>query len=178
MFSKRTHDDFHAEVQSHLDLETDRLIADGMTRDDAQAAARRRFGNVAKVEERFYEESRVVWLDHLWRDLRYAWRGLLRAPSFVVTTALTLAVGICLLTMAFAVFNGFLRPYAVRDPGGLFQVSWRARESGSVLFRWSDYEDLRRRTDVFSAVVGEDSHIVSSGSQPVLAGAVSLNYFD
>ena len=82
----------------------------------------RRFGNVANVEERFYEASRVAWLDHLWRDVRYAVRGLRRSPSFVLTTTLTLAVAIGLLTTAFAVVNGFLRPYAIRDPGGLYQV--------------------------------------------------------
>lgn len=178
MFSHRTHDDFHDEVQSHLDLETDRLIADGMSPDDARAAARRRFGNVAKVEERFYETSRVVWLDHLWRDVRYAVRGLRRTPSFVLTTTLTVAVAIGLLTTAFAVVNSFLRPYAVRDPGGLYQVSWRARESGSPVFRWSDYDEVRRRTDLFGALVGEDAHMVSSSGQPVLAAVVSLDYFD
>ena len=178
MFSRRTHDDFHDEVRSHLDLETDRLIADGMSPNDARAEALRRFGNVTNVEERFYETSRVVWLDHLWRDVRYAVRGLRRTPSFVLTTTLTLAVAIGLLTTAFAVVNGFLRPYAVRDPGGLYQVSWRARESASRLFRWSDYDEFRRRTDLFGVLVGEDAHLVSSSGQPVLASVVSLDYFD
>jgi hypothetical protein len=32
LFSRRrTHDDFSAEIQAHLDLETDRLIANGMS---------------------------------------------------------------------------------------------------------------------------------------------------
>jgi predicted permease len=178
MFSRRTHDDFRDEVHSHLDLETDRLIADGMSPNDAHAEARRRFGNVSGVEERFYEASRVAWLDHLWRDVRYAVRGLRRAPSCVLTTTLTLAVAIGLLTTAFAVVNGFLRPYAIRDPGGLYQVSWRAHESASRLFRWSDYDEFRRRTDLFSALAGEDVHMVSSSGQPVLASVVSLDYFD
>src|SRR6476660_8901718 len=178
MFSRRTHDDFRDEVHSHLDLETDRLIADGMSPNDAHAEARRRFGNVSGVEERFYEASRVAWLDHLWRDVRYAVRGLRRAPPFVLTTTLTLAVAIGLLTTAFAVVNVFLRPYAIRDPGGLYQVSWRAHESASRLFRWSDYSEFRRRTDLFSALVGEDVHMVSSSGQPVLASVVSLDYFD
>ena len=178
MLSRRPHNDFRDEVHSHLVLETDRLIADGMSPDDARAEALRRFGNVAKVEERFYEASRVAWVDHLWRDVRYAIRGLRRAPSFVLITTLTLAVAIGLLTTAFAVVNGFLRPYAIRDPGGLYQISWRARESGSPLFRWSDYDEFQRRTDLFSAVVGEDAHLVSSSGQPVLAAVVSLDYFD
>ena len=178
MFSRRTHDDFRDEVHSHLDLETDRLIADGMSPDDAHAEARRRFGNVAGVEERFYEASRAASLNNVWRDMRYAVRGLRRAPSFVLTTTLTLAVAIGLLTTAFAVVNGFLRPYTIRDPGSLSQVSRSTRESASRLFRWSDYDEFRRRTNIFSALVGEDAHMVSSSGQPVLESVVSLDYFD
>jgi hypothetical protein len=177
MFSHRTHGDFHDEVQSHLDLEADRLIADGMSPDEARAEARRRFGNVANVEERFYEASRGLARSSVaGRAIRV--RGQWRSPSFVLTTTLTLAVAIGLLTTAFAVVNGFLRPYAIRDPGGLCQISWRARESGSPLFRWSDYDEFHRRTDLFSAVVGENAHMVSSSGQPVLAAVVSLDYFD
>src|SRR5262249_55364170 len=43
---------------------------------------------------------------------------------------------------------------------------------------WADYDELRRRSDLFSDVIGEDAHLVSSTSQPVLASFVSLNYFD
>jgi predicted permease len=178
MFARRSDRDFRKEVQSHLDLETDRLVADGMPPDDARAEARRRFGNVATVEERFYETGRIMWLDHFGRDVRYAARSLRRTPAFVVTTTLTLGIAIGLLTIAFAVVAGFLRPYAVRDPGGLYQVSWRARNDGSVLFRWADYDELRRRSDIFSDLIGEDSHLVSSSTQPVLVSFVSSNYFD
>src|SRR5437762_13189344 len=100
IFSRpRTHEDFSAEVQAHLDLETDRLIAEGMNPDAARAEARRAFGSVALVEERFYETSRWVPLDQLAQDLRYAWRGIRHSPAFVATTVGTLAVGLGLLTI-------------------------------------------------------------------------------
>jgi predicted permease len=178
MLPGRTDDDFRKEVQAHLDLEADRLVADGMPPDDARAEARRRFGNVATAEERFYETRRTMWLDHLWRDIRYAGRSLRRSPAFVVTTTMTLGIALGLLTIAFAVLAGFLRPYAVRDPGGLYQVSWRARDDGGGVFKWADYDELRRRSDLFSDVIGEDQHLVSSTTQPVLASFVSINYFD
>jgi len=59
---KRAADDFATEIQAHLDLETDRLIADGMTPDAARLAARKAFGSVAAVQERHYESSRARWL--------------------------------------------------------------------------------------------------------------------
>jgi hypothetical protein len=178
-FSTRGHDDFSDEVQAHLDLETDRLIADGMSAEEARAAARRAFGNVARVQERFYEASRWVWLEQLVQDLRYAWRGMRHSPSFVATTVLTLAVGLGLLTVAFTIFNAYvLRPFAIRDPHGLHQIVWRSRDGGGQEFRWRDYDELSRRTDLFHAVIGEHTRVVSSKGRPLMAAIVSTNYFE
>ena len=44
---KRQQDDFNAEIQAHLDQETERLKEHGMSEEDARFAARRAFGNVA-----------------------------------------------------------------------------------------------------------------------------------
>jgi predicted permease len=180
LFSRRrTHDDFSDEVQAHLDLETDRLIADGMSADAARAAAERAFGSVAIVKERFYEASRWMWLEQLLQDLRYAWRGMRHSPAFVATTVVTLAVGLGLLTVAFTIFNAYvLRPFAIRDPGSLHQIVWHARDGGGQGFRWRDYDELRERTDLFSAVIGEHTHFVSSDGRPLMAAIVSVNYFD
>jgi predicted permease len=175
----RTHDDFSEEVQAHLDLETDRLIAEGLSPEAARAAAQRAFGNVARVKERFYEASRWTWLEQLLQDLRYAARGMRHSPAFVATTVLTLAVGLGLLTVAFTIFNAYvLRPFAIRDPDSLHQIVWRARDAGGQGFRWSDYDELSRRTDLFRAVVGEHTRFVSSNGRPLLAAFVSFNYFD
>src|SRR5687767_14689421 len=59
----RSDEDFSREVEAHLQHETDRLIADGVSPEEARRAARRAFGNVARVSERFYESRRVLWLD-------------------------------------------------------------------------------------------------------------------
>jgi predicted permease len=179
LFRGRTHADFSAEVQAHLDLETDRLIADGMSPDAAGAAAQRAFGSVALVKERFYETSRWIWLDQLRQDVRYAWRGLRHSPAFVATAVMTLAIGLGLLTIAFTIVNAYvLRPFAVRDPDGLHQIVWHARDGGGQGFRWRDYEDLRRRDDLFSAVIGEHTRFVSSRGRPLMAAVVSPNYFE
>jgi hypothetical protein len=83
LFSRRRPpDDFADEVRAHLDLETDRLRAEGMSNEAARAAAQRAFGNVAIARERFYEASRWVWLDQFVQDLRYAWRGLRHDPAW------------------------------------------------------------------------------------------------
>jgi predicted permease len=180
MPTRRTHEDFSAEVQAHIDLEAARLVADeGMSPADARAAALRAFGNVGIVKERFYEASRWMWLEQLVQDLRYGWRSLSKSPAFVVTTVLTLAVGLGLLTVVFTIFNAYvLRPFAVRDPGSLHRIGWRAFEDGGESFRWSDYEALRERRDVFASAVAEDTRFVLSDGRTLSADFVSDNYFE
>jgi hypothetical protein len=113
------------------------------------------------------------------QDLRYAFRGLRRQPTFVATTVLTLAVGLSLVTVAFTVFNAYvLRPFAVRDPSTLHQIVWHAQSAGSSQFRWRDYEELRARGDVFESVVAEHTRYVSAEGRPLGAALVSDNYFD
>ena len=41
MFGRRSTGDFSAEIQSHIDMETDRLRAQGMSASDARASALR-----------------------------------------------------------------------------------------------------------------------------------------
>ena len=83
-FRRRQDSDFQAEIESHIRLEADRLIAEGMPPADATAAARRAFGNVGIARERFYESQRWMWWDELRRDLRYGLRSLAKTPSFAV----------------------------------------------------------------------------------------------
>src|ERR1051326_6461299 len=91
---KRSDDDFAEEIRANIDIETDRLMAEGMDPEAARAAARRAFGNVAQAQERFYESNRVLWLEDFCRDGRHALRGMLKHPGFALTAILTLALGI------------------------------------------------------------------------------------
>jgi putative ABC transport system permease protein len=178
MATRRSDDDFSAEVQAHVQLETDRLVAEGMTRDDARAAALRAFGSSTRAREQFYERSRWMWLEQFVQDLRYAWRGLRASPSFLATTVVTLAVGLSLLTVAFTGFNAYvLRPFAVADASRLYRIAWRAPDAVGANFARAAYDELRGRTDLFDAVVSEDIRFAWSDGRPLVAAAVSANYF-
>jgi predicted permease len=174
----RADEDFSDEVRAHLALETERLIEDGMSPEDARAAARKVFGNVARAEERFHESTRWVWVEQFVQDVRYAARGFSRNRAFLATSVLTLAVGLGLLTVAFTVFNAYvLRPFAVQDPEQLYRVAWRAPENGGQQFSWREYDELRARADLFDAVVADDMRLVSSDGHLLSASYVSDNYF-
>ena len=82
---RRSDADFREEIQSHIDIETERLIAEGFSASEARTAAHRTFGNVTALQERFYESQRTArWLDDFVRDLRHALRSLRRTPTFTV----------------------------------------------------------------------------------------------
>jgi predicted permease len=115
----------------------------------------------------------------LLRDLRYAARGLWRDRAFSLTTVATLAVGLALVTVVFALFNAYvLRPYAVRDPSSLYGIRWNTQSEGGRDFAWAAYEELRTRTDLFDAVIAERHRSVTVDGRSRRAAFVSGNYFD
>jgi predicted permease len=108
MFGRRPQRDFEEEVRSHLQMEVDRLTAQGMSTADAERLARRNFGNVGVAEDRFYDGQRFAWLENAGRDMRHAWRALLRTPGFLVAAVGTLALAIGAVAGMFNVVNTVL----------------------------------------------------------------------
>src|SRR5687767_5656933 len=91
---KRLDRDMAEEMRAHLDAQTQRNLAAGMSLDDARAAAQRQFGGVAQLEERCREQRGGLWLDHLRRDLRHSGRMIRKTPLLSAVIVLSLAIGI------------------------------------------------------------------------------------
>jgi putative ABC transport system permease protein len=127
--SGRRPSDFSAEIESHIDLEAERLRQQGLSAAAAAVAARREFGNVTRAEERFYETGHWLWWDHLKQDVRFSLRNLANSPAFTAVAVLTLALGIGATTVIFtAVYAALLKPLPFADPGRLVAV-WRKNPS-------------------------------------------------
>src|SRR5882762_759736 len=120
---RRSQSDFSKELQAHLELEMDRLRAEGLPEDEAYHAAMRNLGNLTAAGERFYESSRWVWLEHLWQNARHALRRLRKAPAFTITATVTLALGIGATTSIFTLAHAvLLKSLPVSNPSQLYRL--------------------------------------------------------
>jgi predicted permease len=185
---KRKSSDFRAEIEAHIELERERLQEQGMSREEAQSAARRTFGNVTHAEERFYESSRWLWWDHFQQDIRFGARMLARNPGFTVTVILTLALSVGANTAIFSLVNALLLkslPYS--HPERL--AALYAKTTGPDAYNMrrdidgEQWELLRDDVpSLLSAVsAGRASGVnlqVGAHVQYLHAGRVSAHYFD
>lgn len=152
MFRRRPPDDFAAEIRSHLELEADRLLEDGMSRHEAEAAARRRFGNVTRAQERYYERGRWLLLDQLGQDVRFALRLLARTPLLTASIIATVAIGIGAASAVFSLVHAVvLRPLDYPDPDRLVQLFETGKREGGEAdwVSFPNFRDWRENKDVF-----------------------------
>lgn len=153
---RRKPSDFGAEIEAHLDLETERLRDEGLSEEGARAAARRSFGNVTHAEERFYEAKRWLWWDHLWQDVRFGLRMLAKNPGFTSVAVLALALGIGANTAMFSVIEAvLLRPLAYSNADQLVSVVSMWQRGGlTTPFSCSppDFFDWRDQNRSFSSI--------------------------
>jgi putative ABC transport system permease protein len=146
MSRRRPESDFSAEIQAHIALEAERLQAEGLSQADADAAARRAFGNPTAAEERYYESGRWQWWDQVTRDAHYTLRMLRRSPAFTVAAVLTLALGIGANTAIFSVIDAaLLRPLPYPQPDRIVILYGRGTVDNAELSP-ATFLDFRRQS--------------------------------
>jgi predicted permease len=129
-------------------------------------------------------------MESVWRDLKYGFRTLVRAPGFTIVAVLSLALGIGANTAIFTLTNAvFLHPLPVEDPAHVLQVftvDHATKTAAANLTRtpmsFLNYEDFRDQNNIFSGfgaffVIGVT--LTGRGDPtPATAMLVSSNYFD
>ena len=173
------------EVRFHVDMETDRLMAEGLPRAEARRRALIAFGGVERTRQRV-REARWTWsLEALARDVRLAARGLLHSPGYTAVFVVTLALGIGANTAMFSAVHGvLLRPLPHEDGDRLVYVRQSGRLPGmdNVLFSVPEVEDLRRGSPSMRAIAEfsalDFTMLGHDTPRRLRAGIVTGNYFE
>ena len=149
---RRPQADFDAEIEAHLQIEIDRLRESGLSPEEAEAAARRVFGNLTAVRERYYERGRPLFWDRLAQDVRFALRLLALRPILTAAIVATLALGIGATSAVFSLVHAVvLRPLAYDEPDRLVQVYESGLRSGGEAdwVSFPNFRDWRSGNHVF-----------------------------
>src|ERR671923_2238274 len=172
LFSRRRlYRDLTEEIREHLEEKTQELVRDGMSKKDAESAARREFGNVTLAEE----DSRDVWrlpsIETFLSDIRYGLRALSRNPGFSIVAILTLALGIGANTAIFSVvYAALIRPLPYTQPSHLITLSEVRPQEGqsaqSNTQNWNtsypDYLDWTKQSKSFLFLPFETGPLATS----------------
>jgi putative ABC transport system permease protein len=151
---------------------------------DPALAARRQFGNVTLYQEQTREMWTFPSLESISQDVRYALRGLRRAPGFSVVAILALALGIGANTAIYSLVQSvFVNGLPFRDSSRLVLLIGNV-ERETVERRgnsYPDHADWRAQTKSFEDMAAFSyltSTLRSSGEPERLsAESVSPSYF-
>ena len=123
--------DVEQEIEFHIGMRTQALVAQGLDAETARARAVAQFGDSAAVREECVtidtRRSRAMTmaerLGNLQQDVAYAFRTLRQNPAFAGIVILILALGIGANTATFSVIDALmLRPLPVSHPEALVTI--------------------------------------------------------
>jgi len=128
-------------------------------------------------------------MENLWKDIKFAFRTLIRKPGFTAVAVLSLTLGIGANTTIFALVKAvFLQSVPAQDPDRLIDVfsTQENRGGAPLLYMPSSYlnaRDYREKNDVFnglSVLIGSGGNLdVGSGKDVQLfVDLVNWDFFD
>jgi predicted permease len=192
VFGRRAiENDMQAEMREHLERAAERLIARGMTPEDARLEARREFGNVTVIQENARDVRGGRWIAELAGDLRFAVRYFGRNKLTVAIIIGVFALGIGANTaLVTAIQSQFQRPApAVPNDDALVWILGQQRATPAARWGWREFSfaelrELAARTETFTDVAAWHEHDVvlnpgdSIGPRGVRTQFVTPNYFN
>ena len=168
-------EDVDQELRFHLEGRIEDLMARGMSREQAELEARRRFGDaerigaeLATIDSAMQRRQRLgdQW-SALSRDVRFAIRGMIARPGYTAVVALTLGLAIGANTAIYsAVRSILLRPLPVEglDRVIAMRVDMPKLELLGTQMSPAEIIDWTKRDDVFEGFTG-----VAAGSATLTA---------
>lgn len=175
-----------AELRFHLDSQISHYMEQGLDRTEAELRTRREFGPLELTKDECRDEKPIEWLDHIWRDIRYASRSLRRTPGFSVAAIVTLALGIGATTAIFSMVHAvLLKPLPYPEPQQIYSAEVvmpeRRGQLSSLPVAVQIYLAWRKENTAFASVAALrpwEGSLAGDGEPERLGGArVSTNFF-
>jgi predicted permease len=140
----------------HVEMETERLVGEGLPPDEARRRALISFGGMDRHREEMRDGRGRRWFDDFVADFRYAIRTTRRSPGFAIAVALTLGVGIGVNGVIFGYVNTMLfRPVPGRETSQLVALFTVDNRSGAAhTLGYEEYKDFRDRSGAFESLAG------------------------
>lgn len=139
------------ELSFHLEMETRKLIEQGLDPEEARYKARARFGSATVTADECRDERGTAWVDNTISDVLFALRSFKRAPLAALTIVGTVAVGLGVVAVLFTILNVFMfRIDTVPDITEMYEVNRPSQASELPDFTRPQFEAMRRETSVFT----------------------------
>src|SRR5215475_5556210 len=179
---RKLEQEINDEIRAHLEMLREDYQRQGMSADEAHAAALRKFGGVEQVKEAYRERRGLPIVETTLQDLRYGLRLLRRSPGFALLAICCLTFGIGATTAAFSWIEGILlRPFpVVVEQDRLVAVAGTSR-SGRDDVSWPDWQDFQQRCALVDAFIADrifgTSLSIGDRAERATGSVVSANYF-
>ena len=165
------------ELRAHHEMSEEAFRRE-MPENEARFAARRAMGNVTSALEDSRSVWNLHWLESLMQDVRYAMRGFVHSPAFVLTVVGTIGLALGLNTALFTIFNAYvLRPFAVHDPYSLYQFTWITKRGEMHGFNAKEFEGFRRDNPAFVDALLYQFLITRTDGKQMVGQIISDNAF-
>ncbi|HVW06852.1 MAG TPA: ABC transporter permease [Vicinamibacterales bacterium] len=143
------------ELRAYLDAAIDAKIAAGMTRADAERAARVEIGSAAAIRDHVRDVGWETKVESVWTDVRYALRRIRRAPRFSLAVVTTLSLGIGASVALFSAMSAVrFASHRYEDPSRLVTIAHVFPEMANAAVGMSpaEYQDYHDRARTLTSI--------------------------
>jgi predicted permease len=150
--------DLNEELEAFVEIAAAERGRDGVPADEARRLAVLHLGGVEQAKERVRSGRHGASLDDIGRDVRYAFRMLVRNRGFTIVAVLTLAVGIGSSSAIYSLINAIvLRPLPVADPQELYIAQAMEADEADQLFSYPVVEHAAELLDGRAQLAAQSS---------------------
>ncbi|MEJ2203901.1 MAG: ABC transporter permease [Gemmatimonadota bacterium] len=173
------------ELRFHVEMEAQNYQRRGMGRREARRRALVALGGQDRWRERTRAARGTAWIEEALRDVRFALRGMARAPGFAVAVIATIALGVGATTAIYSVVDQVaLSPLPFPEAEELVSVWVRNPTQGidRGMTSWPNFVDWRESATTLegiATVVPAPLTLTGAGEPERVVGAsVSRGFFE